>query len=121
MIFTNCRRKFEHGKKSRHLSINSLGTPRRCRAGRSTVSGNISATPDDQLWYYNFRIGEYPNFDDNVKVPHDAESVRQFFMLMTPDTGAYPSNEIISDAMVEVFKKAGEGILSTHSAGGGSG
>ncbi len=95
--------------------------PRRGRAGRSTVAGNISATPDDQLWYYNFRIGEYPNFYDNVKVPRDTESVRQFFMQMTPDTGAYPSDEIISDAMVEVFEKAGEGILITHSAGGGPG
>jgi len=95
--------------------------PRRGRAGRSTVSGNISATPDDQLWYYNFRIGEYPNFYENVSFPRDAEAVRQFFMQMTPDTGSYPSDEIISDAMVEVFEKAGEGILITHSAGGGPG
>ena len=95
--------------------------PRRGRAGRSTVAGNISATPDDQLWYYNFRIGAYPNFYDNVAVPRDAESMRQFFMQMTPDTGAYPSNEIIADAMVAVMEKAGDGILVTHSAGGGPG
>ena len=95
--------------------------PRRGRAGRSTVSGNISATPDDQLWYYNFRIGEYPNFYENVSFPRDAEAVRQFFMQMTPDTGSYPSDEIISDAMVEIFEKSGEGILITHSAGGGPG
>lgn len=95
--------------------------PRRGRAGRSTVAGKISATPDDQLWYYNFRIGVYPNFYDNVKVPRDEESMRQFFMQMTPDTGSYPSDEIISDSMVEVLKKSGEGILITHSAGGGPG
>lgn len=98
-----------------------IDQPRRGRAGRSTVAGNISATPDDQLWYYNFRIGNYPNFYDNVKVPRDKESQRQFFMQMTPDTGAYPSDEIISNAMVAVFEKSGDGILVTHSAGGGPG
>lgn len=95
--------------------------PRRGRAGRSTVPGNISAQPDDQLWYYNFRIGNYPGFYDNVKVPRDEESQKQFFMQMTPDTGSYPSDEIISDAMTKVFDKAGEGFLITHSAGGGPG
>lgn len=95
--------------------------PRKGREGRSTVAGNISATPDDQLWYYNFRIGNYPNFYDNVKFPRDKESQRQFFMQMTPDTGTYPFDEIISNAMVAVFEKSGEGILVTHSAGGGPG
>ena len=56
-----------------------------------------------------------------MKVPRDEESRRQFFMQMTPDTGSYPSDEIISAAMVEVFEKAGDGILITHSAGGGPG
>ena len=95
--------------------------PRRGRAGRATVAGNFSATPDDQLWYYNFRIGNYPEIYDGVKFPRDEKSLQQFFMQMTPDTGAYPSEEIISDAMVEVFEKSGDGILITHSAGGGPG
>lgn len=95
--------------------------PRRGRAGRSTVAGNISAQPDDQLWYYNFRIGVYPEVYDGVNFPRDAESMQQFFHQMTPDTGEYPSNEIITDAMVAVMEKSGDGILITHSAGGGPG
>ncbi len=95
--------------------------PRRGRAGRATVAGNISATPDDQLWYYNFRMGVYPNYYDNVSFPRGEEAQKQFFMQMTPDTAAYPSNEIITAAMVAVMEKAGDGILMTHSAGGGPG
>lgn len=95
--------------------------PRRGRAGRSTVAGNISAQPDDQLWYYNFRMGIYPNYYDNVAFPHDAESQRQFFMQMTPDTGGRAPEEVITAAMVAVMEKVGEGILVTHSAGGGPG
>lgn len=93
--------------------------PRRGRAGQSTVEENFSAKPDDQLWYYNFRIGEYPNVYDGVKFPRDKKSMEQFFHQMTP---SFPTeSKIISDAMVEVFEKSGEGILITHSAGGGPG
>ena len=93
--------------------------PRRGRAGQSTESYNFSARPDDQLWYNTFRIGEYPNYYDNVKVPRNEESLEQFFHQMTP---SFPTEQkIISDAMVEVFEKSGAGILITHSAGGGPG
>lgn len=93
--------------------------PRRGRAGQSTEPYNFSAQPDDQLWYNTFRIGEYPNYYENVKVPRDAESLSQFFHQMTP---SFPTDQkIIVDAMVAVFEKAGEGILITHSAGGGPG
>ena len=40
--------------------------PRRGRAGQSTVPRNLTARPDDQLWYNNFRIGQWPNIYDNV-------------------------------------------------------
>ena len=93
--------------------------PRRGRAGQSTEPYNFSAQPDDQLWYNTFRIGEYPNYYENVKVPRDAESLSQFFHQMTP---SFPTDQkIIVDAMVAVFEKADEGILITHSAGGGPG
>ena len=93
--------------------------PRRGRAGQSTEPYNFSAQPDDQLWYNTFRIGEYPNYYESAKVPRDAESLSQFFHQMTP---SFPTDEkIIVDSMVEVMKKAGDGILITHSAGGGPG
>lgn len=63
--------------------------PRRGRAGRSTVATTISARPDDQLWFNNFRIGQWPGYYDNAAVPKDAASQDQFFRAMTPDTGAF--------------------------------
>lgn len=97
-----------------------IDQPRRGRAGRSTLPENISARPDDQLWYYNFRIGIYPDVYDGVNFPRDKSSADQFLRQMTPNTGAF-NQKIIADAMVAVFEKSGEGILITHSAGGGPG
>lgn len=94
--------------------------PRRGRAGQSTVPAVLSATPNDQLWYNTFRIGQWPNVYENAAVPRDAASRDQFLHQMTPDTGARDS-KVIADAMVAVFEKAGDNILVTHSAGGGPG
>lgn len=94
--------------------------PRRGKAGRSAVPMHLTAQPDDQLWFNTFRIGEWPNYYDNVAVPKDKESLSQFFHQMTPDTGAFDP-AVVADAMVAVFEKAGDGVLVTHSAGGGPG
>lgn len=42
--------------------------PRRGQAGRSTVGSEIKATPDDQFWFAQFRIGSYPNFNQRCSV-----------------------------------------------------
>ncbi|PAV38610.1 alpha/beta hydrolase [Megasphaera sp. ASD88] len=94
--------------------------PRRGRVGRSTEPQAIGAVPDDQLWYNNFRIGQWPQKFDNVQVRDDAVWRDQFFRQMTPDTGAY-DEAVISDAMKAVFDKAGDGVFITHSQGGGPG
>lgn len=39
---------------------------------------------------------------------------------MTPDTGAF-DEKVVVQAMTAVFEKAGDGVLITHSAGGGPG
>ena len=39
---------------------------------------------------------------------------------MTPDTGAFDSG-VVAKAMTAVFDKVGDGVLMTHSAGGGPG
>lgn len=94
--------------------------PRRGRAGQSAESRTIAARPDDQLWYNNFRIGQWPQKFANVQVQDDAQWRDQFFRQMTPDTGAY-DNDVISNAMKAVFDKAGDGIFITPSQGGGPG
>jgi len=94
--------------------------PRRGRAGNSTVPANLKAQPQDQLWYDNFRIGQWPNVYDNAAVPRDQASQEQFFYQMTPDTGAF-DQDVVADAMTAVMAAAGSGVLVTHSAGGGPG
>lgn len=94
--------------------------PRRGRAGNSTIPAELKAQPQDQLWYDNFRIGQWPDYYDNAAVPRDAESRAQFFYQMTPDTGKFDV-QVVADAMTAVMEKSGDGVLITHSAGGGPG
>lgn len=91
--------------------------PGRGEAGQTTVPVQIMATPDDQTWYTQFRIGLYPEFNDGVQFPQDEKSLDQFYRQMTPNT-ALLDNNIISDAMSAVMDKSGDAILFTHSAGG---
>ncbi len=104
----------------RGFSTYLIDQPRRGKAGRSTQAVSISATPDEQMWYEMFRLGVWPHLFENVQFPQDQESLNQYFRQMTPNTGAY-DEEIISDAIVDLYDKAGAGILITHSQGGGSG
>ncbi len=94
--------------------------PRRGRAGNSTVPAALKAIPQDQLWYDNFRIGQWPNYYENAAVPRDEESRAQFFYQITPDTGAFDV-ALVAKSLVAVMEKAGDGVLITHSAGGGPG
>ena len=72
------------------------------------------------MWFDNFRLGRYPDFYQNSQFPQGKESLNQFYRQVTPNTGAYDAN-VISDAMAKIFDKSGEGILVTHSQGGGPG
>jgi pimeloyl-ACP methyl ester carboxylesterase len=94
--------------------------PGRGEAGQTTKPGQITATPDDQTWFTQFRIGLYPNFNEGVKFPKDSATLDQFYRMMTPNTGNVDEPTIVN-AMSAVFDKAGDGILFTHSAGGSSG
>lgn len=74
----------------------------------------------EQLWYDNFRIGLYPNYYPGVDVRWDEAAREEFFRSMTPNTGAF-DEQVISDAMAKVFERSGDGVLVTHSQGGGPG
>lgn len=91
--------------------------PGRGEAGQTTKSIQVSTAPDDQIWFTQFRIGLYPNFNEGVQFPQDKESLDQFFRMMTPNTGTIDEATIV-DAMSAVFDKSGDAILFTHSAGG---
>ena len=104
----------------RKFPVYLLDQPRRGDGGRSTVSATITPTPDEQFWFTQFRIGNYPDYFANVQFPKDTASLEQFFRQMTPNTGSFDAN-VISAAVSSLFDKIGEGILVTHSQGGGPG
>lgn len=97
-----------------------IDQPRRGEAGKSTVGITIPPTYDEQFWFTQFRIGNYPDYFPGVQFPKDAASLEQFYRQMTPNTGAFDQN-VIADAISGLFNQIGEGILVTHSQGGGPG
>lgn len=94
--------------------------PGRGLAAQTTKPGQITATPDDQTWFTQFRIGLYPKFNEGVQFPKDSLSLDKFFRMMTPNTGSVDEATIVN-SMSAVFDKSGKGILFTHSAGGAPG
>lgn len=104
----------------RRFPVYLLDQPRRGDAGRSTLPLNVTATPDDQVWYGMFRFGIWPDFFPGVQFSRDPEALNQFFRSMTPNTGPFDV-QVISDAVGALFAKIGPGVLVTHSQGGGPG
>ena len=94
--------------------------PRRGRAGQSTVPGEVSAETNDQMWFNMFRMGQWPDFFDEVQFSRKPEALDQFFRQMTPNTGPF-DEQVISDSVARVFARSGSGVLITHSQGGGPG
>ena len=94
-----------------------IDQPRRGQSGRSTVDATVPATPDDQFWFAQFRMGEYPTFFKNVAFPRDEQSLDQFFRQMTPNIGAFDA-DLISGSLKALFERIGNGVLVTHSQGG---
>lgn len=99
------------------FSVYLMDQPGRGDAGQTTKPAQISATPDDQTWFTQFRIGLYPDFNEGVQFPKDSVSLNNFFRMMTPNTGNVDETTIVN-AMSAVFDKTGDGILFTHSASG---
>lgn len=101
----------------RHFSVYIVDQPRRGRAGNSTVATTIEPTPNDQLFFDQFRLGKWPNYFENVQFDRKPETLDQFFRAITPNTGSYDAG-VISDAMAALFDKIGPAILISHSQGG---
>lgn len=97
-----------------------IDQPRRGDAGRSMVEATVKPTPDEQLWFNQFRVGVWPNYFEGVQFSRDPEALNQFFRAMTPNTGPFDM-EVVSDGVSALFEKIGPAILFTHSQGGGPG
>lgn len=104
----------------RGFPVYLVDQPRRGRAGNSTVATTIEPTPNDQLFFDQFRIGTWPNYFDGVQFDRKPETLNQFLRSVTPNTGPYDAG-VISDAMSALFDRIGSGILFTHSQAGGPG
>ena len=94
--------------------------PRRGDAGRSMVEATIKPTPDEQMWFNQFRLGVWPDYFDGVQFSRDPETLNQYFRSMTPNTGPFDL-DVVSDGVSALFDKIGPGILVTHSQSGGPG
>lgn len=104
----------------RGFSTYLIDQPRRGAAGRGTVGGTVSATPDEQRWFNTFRVGVWPEYFPGVQFSRSKEALEQYFRSMTPDTGPIDV-KVTSDAVSALFDKIGPGILVTHSHSGGMG
>jgi Alpha/beta hydrolase family len=97
-----------------------IDQPRRGDAGRSTVEATIKPTPDEQMWFNQFRVGVWPDYFEDVQFSHDPETLNQYFRSMTPNTGPFDL-QVVSDGVSALFDQIGPGILVTHSQSGGPG
>lgn len=104
----------------RKFSVYLIDQPRRGEAGKSMAEATIKPMADEQFWFTQFRIGNYPNYFPNVQFPKDSLALEQFYRQMTPNTGAFDAT-VITAAVSSLFDKINAGILVTHSQGGGPG
>lgn len=104
----------------RRFAVYVVDQPRRGNAGKSTQPITITPTPDEQVWFNQFRLGVWPDYFQGVQFSRDPEALNQYFRQMTPNTGPFDTG-VISDAGAALFKKIGPGVLVTHSQGGGPG
>lgn len=104
----------------RKFPVYLIDQPRRGEAGKSMVEATVKPTADEQFWFTQFRMGNYPNYFPNVQFPKDSIALEQFYRQMTPNTGAFDA-AVITAAVSSLFDKIDAGILVTHSQGGGPG
>lgn len=104
----------------RNFSVYLIDQPRRGNAGRSTVEGTITPTPDEQMWFGTFRVGVWPNYFQGVQFSKDAEALNQYFRSMVPNIGPIDINVNV-EAVSALATKLGPTILVTHSHSGGMG
>ncbi|MBI3716667.1 MAG: alpha/beta fold hydrolase [Betaproteobacteria bacterium] len=102
----------------RQFSVYLIDQPRRGGGARSTVSTTITPVADEQRWFNQFRLGNWPNLFPGVQFSSDPEAMNQYFRQMVPDTGPFDAN-VAAEAVSALFNKIGQGILVTHSHAGG--
>ncbi|UHD47713.1 alpha/beta fold hydrolase [Aureimonas altamirensis] len=104
----------------RGFPVYLVDQPRRGRAGNSTEAAAIEPTPNDQLFFDQFRLGIWPDYFDGVQFDESEKTLNQFFRSFTPNTGPFDAG-IIAASMSALVEQIGPSILFTHSQAGGPG
>ena len=86
-------------------------------AAKVSKDAHVSAKPDDLVWFTQFRLGLWPDFQDGTQFPVSEENVEQFFRMITPSVGDYDP-PLVNAAMVAALETSGPAVLVTHSQGG---
>lgn len=89
-----------------------IDQPRRGDAGRATVDGTIKASPDEQFWFGQFRMGLWPKFYDNSAFASQKD-LNSFWRQMTPNTAPY-NDKVIADAVTDALQKTEGTVLVTQ-------
>ena len=105
---------------SDRYAVYLVDQPRRGRAGRGTVAGNIAAAPDEAFWFGQFRLGLWPRQNAETAFPGGDAVLDQFMRQMTPNTAPY-DEKVNAAALSAVLAKAGRSVFFTHSQGCGVG
>ena len=61
------------------------------------MEATIEPTPYDQLFFDQFRFGQWPGYFDGVQVDQSPETLNQFLRSVTPNTGPYDPG-VLADA-----------------------
>lgn len=86
-------------------------------AAKVSKDATVSAKPDDLVWFTQFRLGYWPNFQEGTQFPVTDYNVDQFFRMMTVSVGDFDL-PLVNDAIVAALEKSGPAVLVTHSQGG---
>jgi pimeloyl-ACP methyl ester carboxylesterase len=104
----------------RGYSVYLLDQSRRGSAGKTTTAAPIPTDPDEQWFFNQFRLGEWPDLYEGGQFSEDPAALEQFFRAMVPDTGPLDTEVIVAGASAAI-DHIGPLVLVTHSHAGGFG
>ena len=86
-------------------------------AAKVSKDAAVSAKPDDLVWFTQFRLGLWPEFQESGQFPASDENIAQFFRMITSSVGTFDL-QLVNEAMVAALETSGPAVLVTHSQGG---
>jgi hypothetical protein len=104
----------------RGFPVYLLDQPRRGSAGKTTVATPASTDPNEQRFFNQFRLGQWPDLFEGVQFASSPDALEQFFRGMVPDTGPFDTEAFVAAASAAI-DRIGPVVLVTHSHSGGFG